>query len=302
MSPSKSYLLHFTAPSRHIGDNYTPSFLSNSTIATNVGYQNKTVGYTDGDDKYYDGMFMMGSGFMSIGGTADSYSIQDLVPQFPDDADEDLEDTAAQIQEVGTGGEIGTVYMYLTATSTRPGFDGAGWYTREGSTYVKSTKTFTRGMGFLYAAPYAYKEVGDDEEQLATTLQSAGEVDTSAKTLTLELDGLWTLSFDRPVETSIQKLVPSFPEDAAEELEDTAAQIQEVSTGGEIGTIYMYLTAGSSRPGFDGAGWYTREGSTYVKSTRVFGPGEGFLYAAPYAYKEVGDDEEQLSTYLTFQE
>ena len=267
-----------------------------------VGYQNKTVGYADGDDKYYDGMFMMGSGFMSIGGTADSYSIQDLVPQFPDDADEDLEDTAAQIQEVGTGGEIGTVYMYLTATSTRPGFDGAGWYTRDGSTYVKSTKTFTRGMGFLYAAPYAYKEVGDDEEQLATTLQSAGEVDTSAKTLTLELDGLWTLSFDRPVETSIQKLVPSFPEDAAEELEDTAAQIQEVSTGGEIGTIYMYLTAGSSRPGFEGAGWYTREGSTYVKSTRVFGPGEGFLYAAPYAYKEVGDDEEQLATYLTFQE
>ena len=129
-----------------------------------------------------------------------AYSIQMLKPAYPDDATDPLEDTAAQIQEVGTGGEIGTIYMYLTEGSTRPGFAGAGWYTFDGSSFVKSNKTFVRGEGFLYAAPYAFKEVDDDEEQLPTTLQSAGQVNTTAKTLELNLDGLWTLSFDRPVE------------------------------------------------------------------------------------------------------
>ena len=247
-------------------------------------------------------MFMMGSGFLTVGTSTDSYSIQSLIPQYPADAEDPLGDGEAQIQEVGTGGEIGTVYMYLTASCTYPGFTDAGWYTQEGSSFVKSDKTFVRGEGFLYAAPYAYKMDGDDEEQLATTLQSSGEVNTSAKTLTLDLDGLWTLSFDRPVATSIQKLVPSFPEDAEDPLGDGEAQIQEVGTGGEIGTVYMYLTASCSYPGFDGAGWYTQEGGTFVKATRTFSAGEGFLYAAPYAYKMDGDDEEQLSTYLTFQE
>ena len=259
-----------------------------------VGYQDKSV--------ELDGMFMMGSGFLTVGTSTDSYSIQSLIPQYPADAEDPLGDGEAQIQEVGTGGEIGTVYMYLTASCTYPGFTDAGWYTQEGSSFVKSDKTFVRGEGFLYAAPYAYKMDGDDEEQLATTLQSSGEVNTSAKTLTLDLDGLWTLSFDRPVATSIQKLVPSFPEDAEDPLGDGEAQIQEVGTGGEIGTVYMYLTASCSYPGFDGAGWYTQEGSTFVKATRTFSAGEGFLYAAPYAYKMDGDDEEQLSTYLTFQE
>ena len=262
--------------------------------ANTVGYQDKSV--------ELDGMFMMGSGFLTVGSSTDSYSIQSLIPQYPADAEDPLEDMAAQIQEVGTGGEIGTIYMYLTATCSYPGFTGAGWYTQEGSSFVKSNKTFVRGEGFLYAAPYAYKMDGDDEEQLPTTLQSSGEVNTSAKTLTLDLDGLWTLSFDRPVPTSIQKLVPSYPEDAEDPLEDMAAQIQEVGTGGEIGTIYVYLTASCDYPGFEGAGWYTQEGSTFVKATRTFSAGEGFLYAAPYAYKMDGDDEEQLSTYLTFQE
>ena len=127
-----------------------------------VGYQDKSV--------ELDGMFMMGSGFLTVGTSTDSYSIQSLIPQYPADAEDPLGDGEAQIQEVGTGGEIGTVYMYLTASCSYPGFDGAGWYTQEGSTFVKATRTFSAGEGFLYAAPYAYKMDGDDEEQLSTYL------------------------------------------------------------------------------------------------------------------------------------
>ena len=260
-----------------------------------MGYQKKGV--------ELDGMFMMGSGFLDVGTTTDSYDIQMLVPEFPTDAEDALADGEAQIQEVSTGGEIGTIYFYLVPGSIKTGFDGTGWYTYDAGTYTKATKTFVRGEGFLYAAPYAFKLAGetDDEEQLATTLQSAGAVNLEAKTLELNLDGLWTLSFDRPVETSIQKLVPSFPEDAEDPLADCEAQVQEISTGGEIGTIYFYLVSGSTKTGFDGAGWYTYDAGIYTKATKTFAPGEGFLYMAPYAFMMESEDEVQLTTYLTFE-
>ncbi len=67
MSPRFS--LHFTAPSRHAGENSSPSFLSNSTIANIVGYTTKTL--------EANSWYLIGSGFEGTDGNA--FSIQEFI-------------------------------------------------------------------------------------------------------------------------------------------------------------------------------------------------------------------------------
>ena len=99
---------------------------------------------------------------------------------------------------------------------------------------------------------------------------------------------------------SIQKISPVPPTGAVDELADGGAVIQEIDDFGTPTTQYMYLVDGSPDAS-DGAGWYTFDESTftYTHATKVFAPGEGFLYVAPYF--ENGDGDE-LGSALTFAE
>ena len=106
----------------------------------------------------------MGSGFMAV--NADNYNIQSIVPTFPENAEDPLGNSEAQIQELLTGGTIGVVYHYLVSGKAEKGFDGVGWYTINKSTgnYTKATKTFQPGEGFLYSAPAPYMVDDNDDE------------------------------------------------------------------------------------------------------------------------------------------
>ena len=217
-----------------------------------------------------------------------------MVPAFPANAAWELGDNEAQIQTVDDSGIVDAVYFYLPAGSANAN-NGAGWYTRSAGVYTFATKKFVRGESFLYMAPYVED---DEEDELPTTLQNSGEVNMTAKTLTSPYQALWLWGNCRPVATSIQKMTPSFPAEAAWELGDNEAQIQTLDDAGIVNAVYFYLPAGSANAK-SGAGWYTREAGVYTFATKVFAPGEGFIYMAPYVED---DEEDEIETYLTFGE
>ena len=257
-----------------------------------VGFQHASFA----EQAYY----MTGSGFMTIAGDAESYSVQSLVPVLPEDAVDPLADGDAVIQLLTPEGEIhiSDFIYYLVPGSKKTGFEGAGWYTKSGTTYTKSTKVFTRNEGFIYSSPYACDE---DDNDLPTSLRSSGEVKIVAKTLSFGEQAYYALANTRPIDMSVQKLVPTLPEDAVDPLADGDAVIQVLTPEGEIhiADFIYYLVPGSKKTGFEGAGWYTKSGTTYTKATKVFKPGEGFIYSSPYACDE---DDNDLPTYLTFEE
>ena len=107
--------------------------------------------------------------------------------------------------------------------------------------------------------------------------------------------GLTTDSYD------IQDIVPQKPSNAATELEDAGAVIQEINDYGAPITTYHYFLAGSPSTSGSKAGWYYLDDATsqQVYATKVFAPGEGFLYQAPYFEDE---NEEEVGSYLEFAE
>ena len=97
----------------------------------------------------------------------------------------------------------------------------------------------------------------------------------------------------------IQGIVPQKPANAATELEDGAAVIQEIDDFGSPISEYHYFLEGSTGTGGGKAGWYYFD-TTQMKnvlSDKVFAPGEGFLYQAPYFENA---DEEEIGSYLEF--
>ena len=251
------------------------------------------VGYSTYTSEY-QALWQRSGEFNTIGVGIDGYSIQSFVPAFPANAAWELGDNEAQIQTVDDGGIVDAIYRYLPAGSANAS-NGAGWYTLDGGVYTYANKTFVRGESFLYMAPYVEN---DDEDEIPTTLQTSGEVNLTAKTLTSPYQALWLWGNCRPVATSIQKLTPSFPPEAAWELGDNEAQIQTLDDGGIVNAIYRYLPAGSANAK-DGAGWYTLDAGVYTLANKEFAPGEGFIYMAPYVEN---DDEDEIETYLTFGE
>ena len=145
-------------------------------------------------------------------------------------------------------------------------------------------------------SPYAEDDEGDE---LETTLQSAGQVNTAAKTITHEYQAYYQRANYRPVEMSIQKLVPASNPNAVDPMADNEAQIQTLDEGGATDQTYFYLIGGAESA-MPTAGWYTQDDKgVYTYATKAFEPGEGFIFMSPYAEDDEGDE---LPTTLTFNE
>ena len=97
---------------------------------------------------------------------------------------------------------------------------------------------------------------------------------------------------------SIQSITPQTPAGAVDALADGGAVIQEIDDFGAPTVQYFYLVDGSPDAS-NGAGWYTYSAGVYTYATKVFAPGEGFLYVAPYFEDSEGDE---LGGALTFAE
>ena len=265
----------------------TDSGLVSSTVVGYMNVPNDVSGYCQ-----------RGATFIACGSATDSYDIQSIIPQVPAGAVDGLDDGGAMIQEIDDFGEVVQTYSYFLDGSYSTGGGAAGWYYFEaGRGYIYAEKTFVRGEGFLYQAPYF--EDGDEEE-LGSSFLTAGEVKESPKSVLSEVSGYCHRSNYRTTPLSIQKLTPVATEEAATDLDDGGAMIQEINDFGEIIQTYSYFVDGSYSTGGGAAGWYYFEsGSGYVLSTKVFAPGEGFLYQAPY-FEDEGEDE--VGSYLVFGE
>ena len=253
------------------------------------------VGYmTSGSP--YSGTFSRGG--MFIGVNSDYCDIQSIIPQFPADATDAPLDGAYVIQELDDYGTFVQDYYWLLAGSPSATNGEAGWYTyAAGVGYTKAARTFERGEGFIFAAPY-YEDT--DGNELPVDYQIAGEVKTEAKAVPYEYSGTWSRANYRPIEMSIQKIVPVFPKDATDAPLDGAFVLQELDDYGAFVQDYYYLLEGSPSATNGEAGWYTyAAGVGYTKSDRVFAPGEGFILAAPY-YEDA--DGNELGSALQFME
>ena len=251
------------------------------------------VGYINNSNDV-SGYFQRGSAFLSVGSATDSASIQSIVPQTPAGAVDALADGGAVIQEIDDFGAPSAEYVYLVEGSPVAS-DGAGWYTYSAGVYTYATKTFVRGEGFLYVAPYFEDSEGDE---LGSSFVNAGEVNLTAKTVSNPCSGYFHRANYRAVDMSIQKLSPVPPTDAVDGLDDGGAVIQEIDDFGAPSAEYVYLVEGSPVAS-DGAGWYTYSAGVYTYATKSFAPGEGFLYVAPYFEDSEGDE---LGSALTFAE
>ena len=257
-----------------------------------VGYQNIANDIS--------GYCQRGATFNGIAAGLDGYDIQSIVPQKPENAAADLEDGGAIIQQVNDFGETIAEYYYFIAGSTQSPDGKAGWYylDNESGTYKLASVKFSRGEGFLYQAPY-FEDA--NEEEVGSSFMSSGEVKMEAKSVLSEVSGYCHRANYRPVELSIQKLTPKGIPEAATELEDGGAIIQEINDFGETVAEYYYFIAGSTQSPDGKAGWYylDSESGTYKLSEKVFSAGEGFLYQAPYFEN---DAEEEIGSYLEFSE
>ncbi len=253
------------------------------------------VGYmTSGSP--YSGTFSRGG--MFIGVNSDYCDIQSIIPQFPADATDAPLDGAYVIQELDDYGAFVQDYFWLLEGSLDATDGKAGWYTRDANmVYTKAVRTFERGEGFIFAAPY-YED--SDGNELPVDYQIAGEVKTDAKAVPYEYSGTWSRANYRPIEMSIQKIVPVFPKDATDAPLDGAFVLQELDDYGAFVQDYFWLLEGSLDATNGEAGWYTRDANmVYTKSDRVFAPGEGFILAAPY-YEDA--DGNELGSSLQFME
>ena len=240
-----------------------------------------------------------GGTFITVGGGADTYDIQSIIPQKPANAATELEDGGAIIQEIDDYGEVIATYSYFLEGSTDTPSGKAGWYQFvPGSGNVYADKTFVRGEGFLYQAPY-FEDVGGDE--IGSSFSTSGEVNTNnTKSVYCEISGYCHRSNFRFTNLSIQKLTPKAMAEAATDLEDGGAIIQEIDDYGEVIATYSYFLEGSTDTPSGVAGWYQFvPGSGNVYADKEFVPGEGFLYQAPYFEDDVGDE---IGSYLEFAE
>ena len=256
------------------------------------------VGYINVENDV-SGYMQRGGTFITVGGGADTYDIQSIIPQKPTTAATDLEDAGAIIQEIDDYGEVISTYFYCLEGSTLTGGGKAGWYYYEpGSGNVYADKTFVRGEGFLYQAPY-FEDAGGDE--IGSSFSTSGEVNTNnTKSVYCEISGYCHRSNFRFSNLSIQKLTPKATAEAATDLEDAGAIIQEIDDYGEVIKTYFYCLEGSTLTGGGKAGWYYYEpGSGNVLAEKDFVPGEGFLYQAPY-FEDAGGDE--IGSYLEYGE
>ena len=99
----------------------------------------------------------------------------------------------------------------------------------------------------------------------------------------------------------IQSIIPQVPAGAVGGLDDGGAVIQEIDDFGAPIAEYHYFLEGSYSTSGGVAGWYYMDDATgkNVLATKVFAPGEGFLYVAPYFEDSDGDE---LGGALTFAE
>ena len=251
------------------------------------------VGYSEVPNDV-SGYCQRGALFITCGDQNDSYNIQSIIPQTPANAATDLDDGAAVIQQIDDFGEVIATYSYFIEGSPMTGGGVAGWYSFEAGSYVYADVTFIRGEGFLYQAPY-FEDA--NEEEVGSSFQTAGEVKTGAKSVYSEVSGYCHRANYRHTNLSIQKLTPKATEDAATDLDDGAAVIQEIDDFGEVIATYSYFIEGSPMTGGGAAGWYSFEAGSYVYATKEFTPGEGFLYQAPY-FEDA--NEEEIGSYLQF--
>ena len=228
----------------------------------------------------------------------DSYSIQSIIPQVPADAVDGLDDGGAVINEIDDFGSPISEYHYYLEGSGYTGGGKAGWYylDEDLGKNVYADVTFSRGEGFLYQAPYFENA---DEEEIGSSFTTAGEVKIEAKSVYSEVSGYCHRANYRPTELSIQKLTPKAMEEAATELDDGGAVINEIDDFGSPISEYHYYLEGSGYTGGGKAGWYylDEDQGKNVLSDKVFAPGEGFLYQAPYFENA---DEEEIGSYLEF--
>ncbi len=257
-----------------------------------VGYQNIPNDVS--------GYCQRGATFITVGGVNDSYDIQSIIPQKPADAATDLDDGGAVIQVIDDfGAPIMEYHYYLEGSYTTAG-GKAGWYYFDETTMknVYAEKTFVRGEGFLYQAPYFENA---DEEEIGSSYTTAGEVKIEAKSVYSEVSGYCHRANYRPTELSIQKLTPKGLPEAATELDDGGAVIQEIDDFGAPISEYHYYLEGSYTTAGGKAGWYYFDETTMknVYADKVFAPGEGFLYQAPYFENDL---EEEIGSYLEFAE
>jgi len=257
-----------------------------------VGYQNIPNDVS--------GYCQRGATFITVGGVNDSYNIQSIIPQKPADAATELEDAGAVIQQIDDFGSVVKSYLYYIEGSTDTPTGKAGWYYFDASTMknVYADTTFSRGEGFLYQAPYFENA---DEDEIGSSFTTAGEVKIEAKSVYSEVSGYCHRANYRPTEISIQKLTPKATAEAATELEDAGAVIQEIDDFGSVVRSYLYYLEGSTDTPTGKAGWYYFDASTMknVYADKVFAPGEGFLYQAPYFENA---DEDEIGSYLEFAE
>ena len=261
--------------------------LVSSTVVGYMNVPNDVSGYCQ-----------RGATFIACGSATDSYDIQSIIPQVPAGAVDGLDDGGAVIQEIDDFGEVVQTYHYFIEGSTDTPTGKAGWYYFEsGSGNVYATKTFSRGEGFLYQAPY-FEDTNEDE--LGSSFLTSGEVKEAPKSVLSEVSGYCHRSNYRTTPLSIQKLTPAATEEAATDLDDGGAVIQEIDDFGEVIQTYHYFLEGSTDTPAGVAGWYYFEsGSGNVYADKVFAPGEGFLYQAPY-FEDANEDE--VGSYLVFGE
>ena len=121
------------------------------------------VGYINVENDV-SGYMQRGGTFITVGGGADTYDIQSIIPQKPTTAATDLEDAGAIIQEIDDYGEVIKTYFYCLEGSPLTGGANAGWYYFDEATMqnVLAEKDFVPGEGFLYQAPY-FEDAGGDE-------------------------------------------------------------------------------------------------------------------------------------------
>ena len=99
----------------------------------------------------------------------------------------------------------------------------------------------------------------------------------------------------------IQSIIPQVPAGAVDGLGDGGAMIQEIDDFGEVIQTYSYFLAGSYSTEGGAAGWYYFDDTTMknIYANKVFAPGEGFLYQAPYFEDDKGSE---VGSYLVFGE
>ena len=246
------------------------------------------------------GYMQRGATFIACGSATDSYDIQSIIPQVPAGAVDGLGDGGATIQEIDDFGEVIQTYSYFLDGSYSTEGGAAGWYYFDDATgkNLLANKTFTRGVGFLYQAPY-FEDTNGSE--LGSSFITSGEVKEAPKSVLSDVSGYCHRSNYRTTSLSIQKLSPAATEDAATELGDGGAMIQEIDDYGEVIQTYSYFLEGSYSTDGGAAGWYYFDDATgkNVLADKVFAPGEGFLYQAPYFEDDKGAE---VGSYLVFGE